>query len=95
MRNGFNISLFDAGMMEQRRKRDNESLKRISDLCLLLEDAIMRFNDDQDYALTPLFRANETVNNIRIIAKIMADRNGELVEIDNEQEKENNEQSRV
>lgn len=88
MRNRFNISLFDADMMEQRRKRDDESLKRISDLCLLLEDAIIRFNNDQDYMLTPLFLANETVNNIRIIAKIMSDRNGELVDIDNKQEKE-------
>ena len=88
MRNRFNISLFDTDMIERRRKRDNESLKRICDLCLKLEDAIMRFNDDQDYVLTPLFRANETVNNIRIIAKIMADRNGELVDIDNKQEKE-------
>lgn len=88
MRNRFNMSLFDPVMMERRRKRDNESLKRICDLCLLLEDAIMRFNNDQDYVLTPLFRANETVNNIRIIAKIMADRNEELVDIDNKQEKE-------
>lgn len=89
MRNRFDMSLFDPDMMERRRKRDNKSLKRICDLCLLLEDAIMRFNNDQDYVLTPLFRANETVNNIRIIAKIMADMNGETNDSDNKQEKEN------
>lgn len=87
MRNQFDMLSFDSAMIEQRIKRDYESLKRICDLCLKLEDAIMRFNNDQDYMLTPLFRANETVNNIRIIAKIMADRSGEPADIDNKQEK--------
>lgn len=83
--------LFDTVMMEMKRKRDHKSLKRICDLCLELEDAIISFNNDQEYFLTPLFRADETVGNIRIIAKIMADRTGETNDSDNKQEKENNE----
>ena len=73
----FDMLSFNTAMMETRRKHDYKSLKRICDLCLELEYAIIEFNDNQDYNLTPLFRANETVGNIRIIAKIMADRSGE------------------
>lgn len=87
----FWIESFNLSMMEMRRKRDRKSLKRICDLCLELEDAIISFNDDQEYLLTPLFRADESISNIRIIAKIMADRAGETNDSDNIQEKENNE----
>lgn len=87
----FNMLSFNPVVMEMRRKRDYKSLKRICDLCLELEYAIIEFNCNQDYTLTPLFRANETVGNIRIIAKIMADRSGETNDSDNKQEKENNE----
>lgn len=79
---------FSLSMMEMRRKRDHKTLKRICDLCLELEYAIIEFNDNQECAYTPLFRANETVSNIRIIAKIMADRTGKINDFDNKQEKE-------
>jgi hypothetical protein len=91
MSRNFGIDPFNLSMMEIRRKRDHKSLKRICDLCLELEYAIIEFNENQEYALTPLFRANETVGNIRIIAKIMADRVGETNDLDSKQEKENNE----
>lgn len=84
----FGIELFDSSMMEMRRKRDHKSLKRICDLCLELEDAIISFNDDQEYSLTPLFRAEELVNNIRIVATIIAKGIGEINDLDNKQEKE-------
>lgn len=87
----FDMLSFNPVMMEMRRKRDYRSLKRICDMCLELEYAIIEFNDNQEYALTPLFRANETVGNIRIIAKIMADRAGETNDLDSKQERENNE----
>lgn len=84
----FNMLSFDPVMIEMRRKRDYKFLKRIYDLCLELEYAIIAFNDSQEYALTPLFRADETVGNIRIIAKIMADRAGETNDSDKKQEKD-------
>lgn len=82
------MEFFSPSMMEMRRKRDRKSLKRICDLCLELEDAIISFNDDQDYSLTPLFRTEEVVNNIRIIATIIAKGIGEINDLDNKQEKE-------
>ena len=91
MSRNFDMLSFDSVVMEMRRKRDYKSLKRICDLCLELEYAIIEFNDSQEYALTPLFRADETIGNIGIIAKIMADRTGETNDSDNKQEKENNE----
>jgi hypothetical protein len=91
MNRKFGMELFSPSMMEMRRKRDYKSLKRICDLCLELEDAIISFNDDQGYSLTPLFRAEELVNNIRIIATIIAKGIGEINDLDNKQEKENNE----
>jgi hypothetical protein len=87
----FDMLSFDPVVMEIRRKRDYKSLKRICDLCLELKCAIIEFNDSQEYALTPLFRADETVGNIWFVAKIMADRTGETNDSDNKQEKENNE----
>jgi hypothetical protein len=77
MSKNFGIDPFNLSMMEMKRKREHKSLKRICDLCLELECAIIEFNDNQEFALTPLFRADETVGNIRIIAKIMADRAGD------------------
>lgn len=68
----FRTDLFDSSMMEMRRNRDHKSLKKICNLCLELEEAIVSFNEDQDFSLTPLYRAEELVNNIRIIAMIMA-----------------------
>lgn len=91
MSRSFRMDLFDSSMMEMRRKRDHNSLKRICDLCLELEYAIISFNDDQEFSLTPLFRAEELVNNIRIIAMIMAKGAGEINDLGNKQEKENNE----
>lgn len=79
----FDMISLNLDMMEMRRKRDYKLLKRIYDLCIELEYAIIEFNDSQEYALTPLFRADETVGNIRIIAKIMADRAGETNDSDN------------
>lgn len=87
----FDMLSFDPVMVEMRRKRDYNSLKRICDLCRELECAIISFNDGQEYSFTPLFRADRLVNNIWIIATIMADRAGETNDSDNKQEKENNE----
>lgn len=84
----FGIESFNLSMMEMRRKRDRNSLKRICDLCLELEDAIISFNDDQECSLTPLFLAEELVSNIRTIATIIAKRAGETNDLDNKQEKE-------
>ena len=89
MSRNLRMDFFDPVIMEMKQKRDYKSLKRICDLCLELEYAIIEFNDSQEYALTPLFRADETVGNIRTVAKIMADRAGETNDSDNKQEKEN------
>lgn len=91
MNRNLRMNFFDTSMMEMRRKRDLRSLKRICDLCRELECAIISFNEGQEYSFTPLFRADRLVNNIWIIATIMADRAGETNDSENKQEKENNE----
>ena len=87
MSKNFEIGAFDLSMIEMRRKRDRKLLKRICELCLELEREIIAFNDGQEYLITPLFREDELVRNIRIVATIMASRIGEINDLDNKQEK--------
>lgn len=81
MSRNFGIGSFDLSMIEMRRKRELRSLKRICDLCRELECAIVSFNDSQEYSFTPLFRSDRLVNNIGIIATIMANRTGDMVDL--------------
>lgn len=87
MSKNFGIGELDLSIIEMRRKRDCKSLKRICDLCLELEREVIAFNDGQEYSLTPLFRADELVSNIRIVATIMAKGIGEINDLDNKQDK--------
>lgn len=77
---------FEIARWREEKKRDYESLKRIEDLCLQLQNELIQYNDNQKSNLTPLFRADETINNIRILAKIMADRTCGRLEQTDEQE---------
>ncbi len=77
---------FEIARWQEEKKRDYESLKRIEALCLLLQNELIQYNDNQKGILTPLFRADETINNIRILSKIMADRTGGGLEQTDEQE---------
>jgi hypothetical protein len=82
---------FETARWREERKRDYESLKRIEDLCLQLQNELIQYNDNQKSNITPLFRADETINNIRILAKIMADRTGGRLDQKVTDEQENQE----
>lgn len=79
---------FEIARWREETKRDHESLKRIEDLSLQLKNELIQYNDNPRSTRIPLFQkaACETINNIRIFAKRMADRTGGGLEQPDEQE---------
>lgn len=64
--------------LREETKRAYESLKRIEALSLQLKNELIQYNDTPKGTRIPFFRkaADETINNIWIFAKRMADRTG-------------------
>lgn len=54
-------------------RKDYDRLQNIVDFASELQDAIIRYNGSQRGKITPLFRIDEIVSNIRVIAQVLKD----------------------